>query len=86
MRAQLAPITLVSIVVVQAGRRQIVTGLALPTHRGQARHRQRDHNVDLVLLLQLVEPPAADALDDDRTGSLPAACGVRVQHNGCGSG
>jgi hypothetical protein len=65
MRTQLAPITLVnsllivSIVVEQAGREQIVAGLPLPTHRGQARHRQRDHNVDLVLLLQLVEPPAS---------------------------
>ena len=63
MRTQLAPITLVnsllSSVVEQAGSKQVVTGLPLPTHRGQACHRQRDHNVDLVLLLQLVEPPAS---------------------------
>src|SRR5262245_64647369 len=64
MRAQLAPITFVAglpilRVVEQPRREQIVAGLSLPTHRGQARHRQRDHNVDLVLLLQLVEPPAS---------------------------
>ena len=66
MRAQLAPITFVaglpilpSSSIKQPRRKQIVTGFPLPTHRGQARHRQRDHNVDLVLLLQLVEPPAS---------------------------
>src|SRR5262245_54775754 len=59
--AQIAPITLVnsllivSIVVVQAGRKQIVAGLPLPTHGGQARHRQRHDDVDLVRVLQLVK-------------------------------
>ena len=39
---------------------------AAVTDRSKGRHRQRDHDVDLVLLLQLVETPAARALDNDR--------------------
>ena len=81
MRAQLAPITFVarvfivriSVVADQAGVKKIIRILRLPAHGGEARHAQRDDDVDLVRLLQLVETPAAAALDDDRARNRQAA-------------
>ena len=65
MRAQLAPITLVTACLSSAlssykpGRKQIVTGLPLPAHGGERRHAERDHDVDLMVLFELVELPTA---------------------------
>src|SRR5262245_32021703 len=43
----------------------IVETLVLAAHRRQARHAQRNHRIDLVLLLGLVQLPAARRFDND---------------------